>query len=70
MIKLIAFDLGETLVNYKGLALDWSSHYNKALKYACDGLSIVYDDTLISEASSILLKYNTRINPREEVSAQ
>jgi putative hydrolase of the HAD superfamily len=71
MIKLIAFDLGETLINYKGLSLDWSSHYEKALRYACDNLSIVCNDSMISNASLILLKYNTRINPRsEEVSAQ
>jgi|WetSurMetagenome_2_1015567.scaffolds.fasta_scaffold210976_2 putative hydrolase of the HAD superfamily len=66
MIKLVIFDLGETLIFYKGLALNWSEHYNHALEIVFNNLSLKYDPDKTSRASSILLKYNTRINPRTE----
>ena len=70
MIKLAIFDLGETLIFYKGLALDWSSHYGKALRSVFAELHITLNEKQITQASYTLYKYNTRINPRaEEVSA-
>ncbi len=70
MIKLVIFDLGETLIFYNGLALDWSSHYEKVLRAVCKMLSIELDDIKIKQIISILYKYNTRVNPRtNEVSA-
>jgi putative hydrolase of the HAD superfamily len=71
MIKLIVFDLGETLINYKSVPLNWSSHYSKALEYAFECSRIPFTNKLIDDASSILLKYNTRVNPRrKEISAE
>ncbi len=64
MIKLVIFDLGETLIFYNDFPLDWSSHYETALKTVCNNLSIGFDETKIKTASSILYKYNTRVNPR------
>lgn len=70
MIKLVIFDLGETLIFYNGLALDWSSHYEKVLRTVCNKFSIELDDKKIKQIISILYKYNTRVNPRtNEVSA-
>jgi putative hydrolase of the HAD superfamily len=66
MIKLIIFDLGETLIFYKGLPLNWSDHYSRAFENTFNELSIKPDPEIIKIASSILLKYNTRINPRTE----
>lgn len=34
MNQLIVFDLGETLVPYQGVPLNWSQHYETALKLA------------------------------------
>ncbi len=71
MIKLAIFDLGETLINYQGLALDWSEHYEPALRQVFEGFGIPIDENKLDIASSILRKYNTRINPRnEEVTAE
>jgi len=66
MIKLVVFDLGETLIFYKDFALNWSEHYNHALEIVFNNLSLKYDPEIIKQASSILYKYNTRINPRAE----
>lgn len=64
MIKLVIFDLGETLIFYKDLSLDWSTHYENAVKTAADKSSLQLSNSQLYEASKILLKYNTRINPR------
>ena len=69
-LKLVVFDLGETLINYKDVPLNWSAHYNNALQLACKVCNIAYNENTLAEACQILLKYNTRINPRiKEVSA-
>ncbi len=64
MIKLVIFDLGETLIFYKDLSLDWSAHYENAVKTAAENSSLQLSSSQLYEASKILLKYNTRINPR------
>jgi len=67
----VGFDLGETLLGYEGVGLNWRSHYPRALTevgHAC-GRSVSADD--LSSAEAILLRYNTRESPRlEEVSAE
>ena len=71
MKKLVVFDLGETLMFYKGLALDWSEHYSNAITAASRACSIDIGKNEIERASSVLLKYNTRRNPRvKEISSQ
>ena len=64
MKSLAVFDLGETLIFYKGVALDWKSHYKAALNNVCEKFTIPLNNCLVEKASSVLLKYNTRINPR------
>ena len=60
----IAFDVGETLVEYQGLALDWSAHYRPALEHALAAASVRGDEAGLSAAVDILSFYNTRRNPR------
>ena len=64
MKSLIVFDLGETLLFYEDLALDWSEHYNGAIDSACRKCMIKVGRKNLERVSSILLKYNTRRNPR------
>lgn len=63
-MKLIIFDLGNTLVKYKGISLNWSSHYSHALEEALDKQKISYTKADLDLAISILSFYNTRINFR------
>jgi len=60
----IAFDVGETLIQYEGLALDWSEHYRPALRHALSGVGATVDEDALSSACEILSFHNTRRNPR------
>lgn len=60
----VAFDVGETLIQYEGLALDWSEHYKPAIHQALAEASALADQDAMSTAIEILTFYNTRKNPR------
>ncbi|MDQ8020514.1 MAG: HAD family hydrolase [Moraxellaceae bacterium] len=60
----VAFDVGETLVHYEGVALDWSAHYRFALGHALAVSDAEIDPQALAAALEILQFYNTRRNPR------
>lgn len=64
-MKAIAFDLGDTLVEYDGLPLNWEAHYPEALRELANYLEIAVDASLLDAGSAVLRKYNTRLHPRE-----
>ena len=61
---LAIFDVGETLVSYKGVALNWSEHYKSAIEQALKKLDVRSNEKQIGEAIEILSFYNTRTNKR------
>jgi len=61
---LVAFDVGETLIEYEGVALDWTSHYRQALLTALQRMGVSVSGELLANAEDILSTYNTRKNPR------
>jgi putative hydrolase of the HAD superfamily len=63
--QAIIFDLGETLVSYEGVPLDWSGNYHAAISEAMNGLGVSASSNQYEMACSVLSSYNTRINPRE-----
>jgi putative hydrolase of the HAD superfamily len=65
-MKAVAFDLGDTLVEYEGVPLSWEAHYPEALANlaSCVGASLLRRH--LDAACAILRRYNTRIHPREE----
>lgn len=63
-MKAIAFDLGDTLVEYEGLPLSWEAHYPEALASLADSLSLSPQPAQIEAARAVLRRYNTRLNPR------
>lgn len=65
-MKAIAFDLGDTLVEYEGVPLSWEAHYREALENLAESVGASPDDRQIDRACAVLRRYNTRINPREE----
>jgi putative hydrolase of the HAD superfamily len=68
-IKAIGFDLGDTLV-YSGQPLNWSNNYKNALEKGFFPINRIPTEYDYDNCIKILLKYNTRINPREnEVSS-
>lgn len=69
-IKAVSFDIGHTLVKYNN-PLNWKSLYEPALKHVFEKCETALSDKDIQVAAAILMKYNTRENPRQnEVSSK
>jgi putative hydrolase of the HAD superfamily len=64
-LKAVAFDLGDTLVEYEGIPLNWEVHYPAALANLASSLGLSVTPAQIHEACAVLRRYNTRLNPRE-----
>lgn len=70
-IRAICFDLGDTLIHYEGIPLNWSQHYSNALCIGMKKNNYVWNEKELDECSKILMKYNTRAHPRNnEISAE
>ncbi len=70
MYRAIGFDLGETLIHYEGVPLNWQSLYQEALAQVAKICLYQGGKEALDQAGSILAKYNTRLYPRtSEVSA-
>lgn len=64
-MRVLAFDLGDTLVEYEGLPLNWVDHYPAALKRLATFLEVRATQGQEDEAVAVLRRYNTRLAPRE-----
>jgi putative hydrolase of the HAD superfamily len=68
-MKAVLFDFGNTLAS-SGLPLNWQEFYRDALTKTLGTLGINADLRKMQVGEKVLLKYNTRVNPREyEVSS-
>jgi putative hydrolase of the HAD superfamily len=65
-INVVAFDLGDTLVEYEGLPLSWEAHYPDALTKLAHFLAIAPTPKQITRACAVLRRFNTRLNPRTQ----
>ncbi len=63
-IKAIGFDVGHTLIKYNN-PLNWQGLYRSGLEQAAAAANITLSEDMISAATDVLLKYNTRVNYRE-----
>jgi len=64
-IRAVGFDIGNTLVEYRGIPLSWQSLYRVALTDAAAALDREVDEDGMRAAEEILARYNTRLHPRE-----
>jgi putative hydrolase of the HAD superfamily len=62
--KAVAFDLGDTLVEYEGLPPSWESHYPAALEQLARYIDWPAEQPQMREACAVLKRHNTRLNPR------
>jgi putative hydrolase of the HAD superfamily len=70
MYQAIGFDLGETLIHYQGVPLNWQSLYQEALASVAQSCTYQAGKETLAQAATILSRYNTRLHPRiYEVSA-
>ncbi|MBR6294897.1 MAG: HAD family hydrolase [Treponema sp.] len=65
-MRAIVFDLGGTLMEYKGMHVSWVSNYKSCFEHADRKLSLGLSEGQIEGAVEILKKYNPRVNPRED----
>lgn len=63
--KVVVFDLGETLMEYKGMHLSWDSYYKPAFEYVNEKLGLGLLPAQISSSVEILKNCNPRIKMRE-----
>jgi putative hydrolase of the HAD superfamily len=64
---VVAFDLGDTLLEYEGIPFSWEAHYSEALQALA--ASLLRRELTAAETaggSAVLRRYNTRLNPRTE----
>jgi putative hydrolase of the HAD superfamily len=63
-LKAVAFDIGDTLVEYEGVPLNWEAHYPAALRELARHLCVPCTAEQLDRACAVLRRYNTRLNPR------
>lgn len=61
----VGFDLGNTLVEYAGVPLNWEQHYPAALGELARSLGVEPTPEQLMGAGEILRRFNTRLHPRE-----
>lgn len=66
MIRAAVFDLGGTLMEFRGMPGDWSGYYFSGLEQASRRLGLGLSSGEIQEAADILRGYNPRVKYREE----
>lgn len=64
-MKVIVFDIGGTLMEYKNMPLSWLDFYKDGFRYVCNELSLNITENDIDKSFEVLKCYNPRINPRE-----
>ena len=65
MIKAVVFDIGGTLMEYKGMPNGWASFYPEAFEYVRRKLDLAISDEEIKESVEILRGYNPKLHYRE-----
>ena len=64
-MKVIVFDIGGTLMEYKNMPLSWLDFYKDGVRYVCNKLSLNIIENDIDKSFEVLKSYNPRINPLE-----
>lgn len=63
-VKAVGFDLGDTLLFYRGIPLSWESLYAQALSSVAKACGTAPTAEQLLAAEAILRRYNTRLFPR------
>lgn len=65
MIKVAAFDIGGTLMEYKGMPGVWIDYYENGFRHVCEKLLPDLSESDIASGMEILRGYNPTIKYRE-----
>ena len=63
---VVVFDLGETLMEYKGMRLSWDGYYQGAFEYVNEKLALALSPEQIASSVELLKSYNPRLKAREQ----
>lgn len=66
MIKVVAFDIGGTLMEYKDMPFCWLDYYENALDSAVKSLGLPVSEEQRRRALEILRSFNPKVVPREK----
>lgn len=66
MDKVIVFDFGGTLLEYKGMPLNWSEYYQQGFENVSKSLGFNASELEILKSVDIMKAYNPRFSGREE----
>lgn len=61
LVGAVGFDLGDTLVGYEGVPLNWQREYPVALAALCAAFSEQVSDDQLASGIRVLQRYNTRV---------
>ena len=62
-IKLFVFDLGGTLMEYKGMHLSWTGYYKSAFEYVNAQMDLGLSEQQLADSIQIFCDYNPAVNP-------
>lgn len=65
-MKVVVFDIGGTLMEYRGMPNVWLEFYEEAFAYVNSKLNLSLSEDDIRESLGILRNYNPRVNYREK----
>lgn len=65
-MKVIVFDLGGTLMEYRGMPLNWCDYYEKGFRRIAERFSLPVTAEQLDKSSTVMRSCNPRICPREE----
>lgn len=65
-MKIIVFDLGGTLMEYRGMPLNWSDYYEKGFRRIAERFSVAVTAEQLGKSSAVMRVWNPRICPRDE----
>ncbi len=65
-MKVIVFDIGGTLMEYRGMPNVWLEFYEEAFAYVNGKLNLSLSEADINKSLEILRSYNPRVNYREK----
>ena len=65
-MKVIVFDIGGTLMKYRGMPNVWLEFYEEAFAYVNSKLNLKLSEAEINKSLEILRNYNPRVNYREK----
>ena len=64
-MRIMVFDLGGTLMEYRGMPLNWSDYYENGFRRIAEQFSVAVTAEQLDKSIAVMRAWNPRICPRE-----